>query len=135
MGKELVVFNPEFIEECKAIITESEFASRWALVEGYWLLGQRIREESKDKSITQFTARLAVALGRSERTLYYAVQAFDRYPQLDTMPEGKAISWSKLVTKYLPSQNKSILECIHKPIVICSKCKQKLEDYNAIKRL
>lgn len=30
------------VEECKAIMTEAVFNSRWALVEGYWLLGKRI---------------------------------------------------------------------------------------------
>lgn len=35
----------ELVSDCKAIITEAIFTSRWALVEGYWNLGKRIREE------------------------------------------------------------------------------------------
>jgi len=31
------------VEDCKAIVTEAVFTSRWALVQGYWELGQRIR--------------------------------------------------------------------------------------------
>ena len=32
-------------EDCKNIITEDFFPSRWALVESYWNLGKRIRED------------------------------------------------------------------------------------------
>ena len=36
------------VEECKAIITEAVFTSRWALVEGYWKLGERVSGENKN---------------------------------------------------------------------------------------
>ena len=32
------------IDDCKAIITEGVFTSRWALVEMYWNLGERFDE-------------------------------------------------------------------------------------------
>ena len=38
----------DLVEECKAIITEAVFTSRWALVEGYWNLGKRITEENAE---------------------------------------------------------------------------------------
>jgi site-specific DNA-methyltransferase (adenine-specific) len=93
-------------EDCRAILTEAVFTSRWALVEGYWLLGQRIvtdehyQEFAKgNKSSVQDLAR---NIGQSERTIYYAVQFYTKYTQLDTVPEGKNITWNKIVTKYLP---------------------------------
>ena len=106
MGKEIVVFKPEFIEECKAIITESVFTSRWALVEGYWLLGQRVSQEKYAKGNAESLQTLAKNLSISTRTLYYAIQAYQRYPTLDTIPDGKNISWNKLITKYLPHKDK-----------------------------
>ena len=39
----------ELVSECKAIITEAVFTSRWVLVEGYWNLGKIIREEKELK--------------------------------------------------------------------------------------
>ena len=104
----------DLIEDCKDIITEAIFTSRWALVEGYWNLGKRIREDlnfqeySKgNKSSVQDLAR---NLKQSERTLYYAIQCFDTYPDIQQLPEGKNITWNKLMTKYLPeSKNKIIL--------------------------
>lgn len=67
------------VEECKAIITEAVFTSRWALVEGYWKLGERIREDKlaqeHAKGNKTFVQDLARNLETSDRTLYYALQA------------------------------------------------------------
>jgi len=96
------------VEECKAIITEAVFTSRWALVEGYHVLGKRMR---KDNNVTEFAKGsktfvqdLARNLNTSDRTIYYALQAFDKYPDIQKLPEGKNITWNKLITKYLPKQ-------------------------------
>jgi len=108
-------YKPEFIDECKAIITEAVFTSRWALVEGYWLLGERISQENIDRDRLQTIAKL---IGTSERTLYYAIQAHKKYPKLDTIPEGKSISWHKLITQYLPQRHN---EPKHREL-ICPHC-------------
>ena len=59
------------VDDCKAIITEAVFTSRWALVEGYWQLGERVR---KDENWTKYSKGtytslqgLAKNLGISER--------------------------------------------------------------------
>jgi len=98
----------ELISECKAIITEAVFTSRWALVEGYWNLGKRIREDENIKEHAKgsktFVQGLARNINTSDRTIYYALQAYDKYTDIQTIPEGKNISWNKLITKYLPKQ-------------------------------
>lgn len=92
-------------EECKAIVTEAVFTSRWALVEGYWELGKRINEDINfkkyEKGNQSSLQDLANNIGISKRTVYYARQFHERYPNLDEVPEGKNISWNKIVTKYL----------------------------------
>lgn len=52
------------VDECQAIITEAVFTSRWALVEGHWSLGQRIRGEG-DK-VTKLLTDLSVKIKVSE---------------------------------------------------------------------
>lgn len=97
------------VEECKAIITEATFTSRWALVEGYWELGKRIREEYKTRQELygkKIAQGLAESIGISERTINYACAAYDKYPEIGQLPEGKNISWNKLITKYLPEPKK-----------------------------
>lgn len=96
-------FYDRLVDDCKDIVTEAVFTSRWALVEGYWQLGQRINEDAERLPITELLQGLAVDLDVKERTLWYAVQFFRKYPTLDNVPEGKNISWNKLITKYLPA--------------------------------
>ncbi|MEM3077635.1 MAG: MT-A70 family methyltransferase [Candidatus Nitrosotenuis sp.] len=94
------------VDDCKVIITEAVFNSRWALVEGYWNLGKRIREDKillrgeygRADSILQ---GLAKSINVSTRTIHYALAAYDQYPDLQQIPEGKNITWNKLITKYL----------------------------------
>jgi len=96
------------VDECKSIITEAVFTSKWALVEGYHELGKRIREDNNNferakiygKKIVQ---QVAESLKISERTLWYALQFYDKYPDLSKVPEGKNITWKKIITKYLPA--------------------------------
>ncbi|MCK4817389.1 hypothetical protein KA005_16585 [bacterium] len=98
------------VEECKAIITEAVFNSRWSLVDGYHRLGERIvteqnfdRDEIYGKKIV---SGLAESLGKSERTIWRAMQFYEKYPSLDTLPGGKNISWNKIITQYLPEKSK-----------------------------
>ena len=109
MTTELVVQSEPFqalVDECKAIITETIFSSRWALVEGYHALGERIQTDEGFQKYAKGNAdackTLAKNIGISDRTLYYAIQFYDKYPRLDLVPEGKNISWNKVITKYLP---------------------------------
>lgn len=96
----------ELVGECKAIITEAVYVSRSSLVEGYWRLGQRIREDENIKEFSKgnktFVQDLGHNIGVSTSTLYYSLQAYDKYPRMDLLPEGKNLSWNKLITKYLP---------------------------------
>jgi N6-adenosine-specific RNA methylase IME4 len=97
-------------EDCKAIIKEAVFTSRWALVEGYWKLGERIETDEDFKKFSKGNHSslqdLANNLNTSERTIYYARQAYNKFPQLGDMPEGKNLTWNKLITKYLPEPKK-----------------------------
>jgi len=94
------------IDECQTIITETGFTSRWALVEGYHMLGSRIIVENDNferaniygKDIVQ---RVAESLGKKPRTIYYAVKFASLYPDLNLLPEGKNISFHHIINKYL----------------------------------
>jgi hypothetical protein len=70
------------VTDCKDIIGDAVYKSRRALVEGYHALGKRIvtdnnldRKEVYGKKIAQ---DLAQSIGISERTLYYAVQFYEK---------------------------------------------------------
>jgi len=91
-----------------AIIDKAVFNSRMELIEGYWEVGQRIREYRKGE-VTKLLQDLSLDLNKSERTLWYAVQFYDKFPELkmiETLEEGKNLSWNKIITKYLPNSRK-----------------------------
>ena len=94
------------VEDCKAIVTEAVFISRWSLVEGYHQLGHRIVTDENYQEYAKGNQGslkdLSKNIGIGERTLYYATRFYKKYPELDMVPEGKNISWNKLITKYLP---------------------------------
>lgn len=49
--------------------------------------------------------KIAQGIGQREKTVHYAIQLYKLYPDLNSLPEGKAISWYK-VTKTLPAYEK-----------------------------
>src|SRR3990167_54565 len=88
------------VDEIKSIITEAVFNSRWALIEGHWSIGKIIREYSNGE-VTNLLQDLAGDVGLSERLLWYSLKCYDTFPDINEIPEGKNISWNKLITKYL----------------------------------
>ena len=94
------------VDECQDIVVETEFTSRWVLVEGYHQLGKRILAENDNFERakiygTEILQRIAKCLGKNTRTLYYAVQFARAYPDLSLLKEGKNISWHHVINKYL----------------------------------
>ena len=100
------------IEDIKDLITEATFTARWTIIEAYHSLGLRILQEKgnfeksgiKDERIIETVAK---AIGKSERTVYYAVEFAQRYPTLNMLPEGKNTSWHRIVNQYLPKSKKT----------------------------
>lgn len=108
------------IDELRACFVESEFASHWALITGYHHAGELI------KSINMKSQDLAEKVGRSQRTIEYAIKLYEKFPRLDALPEGKNITMNKLITKYLTAP-KDKEDHICTPITICSSCKKKYD--------
>jgi hypothetical protein len=126
----------DLMDDCQTIITEAVFQSRWALVEGYHQLGKRILEENDNFERAKIYGEkivqgLAESLNMSSRVLWYAVQFVKKYPTLDLVPEGKNITWNKIITKYLTEPKTGMItqkECWIK----CPKCGHKftMDNYN-----
>lgn len=103
----------DLVEDCQTIMTEAVFISRWALVEGYHNLGKRILEEHDNFERNKIYGEkivqgLALSLNMSSRILWYAIQFVQEYPDLTTVPEGKSITWNKIITKYLTTSKEQI---------------------------
>jgi len=104
----------EFIEELKAIIVEGEFNSRWSLLETYHEVGRFIVESQRDNY-----EQIAEDSGVSEMTISRSVRFYEKFPDMNKLPEGKAISWHKVVNDYLPDVKR---ERKKKKLITCPKC-------------
>jgi hypothetical protein len=89
------------------------------------MLGERVRQDGEfqeyAKGNKSSLRALAQEIGMSSRTLYYALQFYDKYPKLDSVPEGKNISWNKIITKYLPESKREKQVPVH----TCPNCGHK----------
>lgn len=104
-----------FLEELKAMITEGEFNARWTLLETYHEVGKFITESHCDYELDQVAKDIEV----SELTLKRAVKFYEKYPDMNLLPEGKAISWHKVVNDLLPEVKRDPKE---KEKTICPNC-------------
>jgi hypothetical protein len=115
------------IEECDALISENVFAARWLVLQMYHELGKRIIQEEENfnkagLSGSDIVQRVADSLGKSRRTVQYAIQFAKKYEDINQLPGGKNISWHKVCNKLLAG--KSLDEkCYHKEIEKVSVCK------------
>ena len=113
------------VSDCTTIMTEAVFISRWALVEGYHNLGKRILEEHDNFERNKIYGErivqgLAESLNMSSRILWYSIQFVKKYPDLTTVPEGKSITWNKIITKYLPGARQD--KPVFSQYITCPKC-------------
>jgi hypothetical protein len=95
------------LDDCKAITTEYGFTSRWARIEGYFSLGKRILEENDNFKRSEvygegIVKKVSTSLGMSERTLQYAIQFAQKFPDLSMLPVGKDYTWSRVIKELLP---------------------------------
>jgi hypothetical protein len=95
------------VDDCRGIITEAIHNSRWDLIVGYHELGERIVEDTDYQRYSNGNGKLlscmSESIGTSERDLYRAMQFYRLYPDLDKVPDGKNISWYKIVNYLLPT--------------------------------
>ena len=99
------------VGDCKDIIVEGIFASRWALIKTYHNLGTRILAENDNFERSKIygkaiASRVSRSLGKSTRTIERSMQFARKFPDLNLLPEGKNISWHKLCNNLLPEPKK-----------------------------
>ena len=114
----------ELINDCKGILTEGGFIARMSRIEVYHTLGGRIVEDKSyrknKKGNKELIKKIANQLQTSHRLLYYAIKFYKKFPNLDLLPEGKDISWTAIVVKYLTKKKEKDTELV--PDTKCPFC-------------
>lgn len=107
---DLIIADSEWyqylIDDLKSIVTECEFSARWAVVEKYHAIGKRILEESDNMPLIELCNAVSKELGLSQRSMYHATEFATKYPDLHLLPNGKNVSWHKIVTNLLPEKSR-----------------------------
>ncbi len=89
------------VEECQAIVTEGIFNHRWALVEMYHHLGERIvTENNLDRKAAygqKIVTRVSQSIRIGVRDIWRAIQFYEKYPDLSLLPLGKNSSWKQVI--------------------------------------
>lgn len=123
--------SDELVEEIQQAFTEGEFNSRWALIECYHHVGTLINKVNTNR--TELLQTLAQRVGRSVRSLWYASKFAEVFPILESLPEGKNVSFNQIKTKYLVDSTEQQKECLHPKdeivtftIIKCDECGKKL---------
>lgn len=125
------------IEECRDIIVERRYRIATELLEMKWQIGDRILEDTEKFEKLGISGGkvchiVSQALSCSKREIERCVQFRKKYPNLDKLPEGKNITWHKIVNIYLPEKsnnNPEEEECQHKIVEIlvrCASCRERL---------
>jgi len=96
-----------------AIHTEGIFISRWAVIETYHAIGRRIATDEGWKKWGRGNAEklshVTELTGIGERDIRRAIQFYEKYPTetaelIKLLPDGKNISWHKVVNNLLPAR-------------------------------
>ncbi len=110
---EVAIIEPwytQLVEDCKTIAVERGFRSRLETIEGYYEIGKRILQDNANFERSKIygerlVATVAESLKLSERSIYYAIkiaETTDNFEEwLNSLPEGKNISWRLVCQKYL----------------------------------
>lgn len=82
-------------EEAKALLTEAIFNHRFTLLEGYHEVGKMLLNAgiSPEQASREMNHRV--------KDLHYAIELARLYPDVNSVPDGKNVSWYK-ITKTLP---------------------------------
>ncbi len=121
MAKKIIVINnplnqewyESLIEDLSSLKVEKNFSSRWSILEFYHELGtrlinERIRFEESGIDEASSTKRVSQSLSMTQRSVQLAIQFAQKYPDINELPDGKAISWHRIVKDYLPEKKEKL---------------------------
>jgi len=91
-----------FKEELSAMFVEGEFTSRWSLIESRHEIGKLL--DGVDVSMRQ----IGRDIGVDYNLLGLCRKLYRMFPDLNTIPEGKNISWNMLRKNYLINSKEGV---------------------------
>ena len=128
---EIEEWYQNLVDDCRTIIVERGFRARMEVIEGYHELGERIETDVNFKKWSnkrgEAIRQLAYDIKLSRATVYFAIQFYNKWPELsnalENFKEGKdKISWFRIVNKYLSTPEENKTELPIDQYIECPKC-------------
>lgn len=109
MTNELLTTNwyENFIEECVSSWQEKNWTLAWGVIERNHSIGETIRRysEQQNASVTHLVQLAADKIQCSETLIWQCLDFFDKFPDMNALPEGKAMNWTKIRNELLPNRS------------------------------
>jgi hypothetical protein len=116
--KDVAIMTEEYtslVEGIKATLTEGIYNYRQTLLETYHEIGKMLVDSSQRyESIAKLSADSLIPV----RTLERCKQFYIKYPEINTLPFGKNVSWHKVVNLLLPTHKEEVV----KDWIVCPQC-------------
>lgn len=106
-------------KEIKSMKTEAFFTSRWVVIEFYHQVGKLLNDNFEE--LHPHLSALTKTTGIGERNLYRAAKLHRDYPNLNLLPQGKNVSWNKLINEHLLESGEKKEEKCHHCFLHCPK--------------
>ena len=103
----------EVAEEILSCRIETSFNVRWEVIRMHHFVGKLLVDSFGD-SLAEALPTLATKCKWSDRSLYRAAKFFKDYPDMDLIPQGKAVSFNSLTKGDEPKEEKC-RHCFHCP--------------------
>jgi len=93
----------ELADEIKTIYVETRFNAEWSLLEGYHAIGKLLHNYKEQTGMThrELCAGVGQAINKKSTSLFYAMKFYERFNDINMLPEGKNVSWRGVCHKYL----------------------------------
>ena len=117
-------------EEIEACIVEGVYNAQITLVEMYHTIGGIVRDLPGPITKNVYSLLETPILQNKkvgERTLWFCVKLFDTYPDINQLPDGKAVSVASLKRLLAPQKDEE--ECPHEQTITaeyCVECHKKI---------
>lgn len=121
------------LEEVDAIFSTKGFEAREAVIEGYYLVGERITKYAKErdeKFVHALVKQVAKEIKRSPRAMYQGVQFYNHVTEKFGTLQGwwdkqdMRVSWHDVANKLLSTRSRELPDCTHEWVLMCKKCHQ-----------
>lgn len=112
------------VDDCRCHIVEARTASAWTLIVAYHAVGCRILSEKSSfegKGIygERIVEKVSKSIGVNRQYVFDAVKFAEKYPDIQSFPGDKSLTWNRVRQQYLMTEEQKEKEKASKKCPNC----------------